>query len=402
MTCARRPQTSLLLACFAAVALAVACGETAAGSDAAAATDSAAGDAVAVDSGATADAAKDTGSSGSTDAGATTDTAPKPDVDLGLECKEIQGCLAKCPAEKDVVACVDACGKDGTSATKTKTKAISDCAAANCKGVAPGPATFGCLAAKCFDPLAACGEWNGTGSCALSIGCTARCAFGDDACRAACLPGTAKAEAAKMGALMTCGAEKCYSLASADEIATCIADKCATELGVCKADGWNCTQLAACHAKCPPPTPDKPNACKQLCSVLATKDGQDKEAALVECKTQCSTTLNKIECINKNCDDKRIACFVNDGTEDCNAIFKCVNANCQGLGGDAKCIGDCLKKGSAKAKDGWVYYEGCITLTLETDQAKKSQCAFPYDLTTCINHMNGFCDAQHSGCFKPQ
>ncbi len=393
--------TTLLLACLAFAALTAACGSTAAGTDAASATDTAAGDAATTD-GAVADTAKDTASSGATDASAPADTAPKPDVDLGMECKEIQGCLAACPADKDVVACVNNCAKDGTAATKTKAKAIADCAAQSCKGTTAGPATFGCLAAKCFDPLAACGEWNGAGTCAQSMGCAARCAFGDDKCRSACLPATAKAEAGKLGALMSCAAEKCFSLATADEIATCMADKCATELGTCKAEGWNCGQLASCHAKCPPPTPDKPNACKQLCSVLATKDGQDKESALVECKSQCSTTLNKIECINKTCDDKRIACFVNDGTDDCNAIFKCVNANCQGLGGDAKCIGDCVKKGTAKAKDGWVYYEGCITLTLETDQAKKSQCAFPYDLTTCINHLNGFCDAQHSSCFKPQ
>ncbi|MBM4342518.1 MAG: hypothetical protein FJ100_03980 [Deltaproteobacteria bacterium] len=402
MTPARRPQPSPALAVLCIAVLAVACGESAGGSDATTATDTAAAEAAAADAPAAADTAKDTATSGATDAGTATDNAAKPDLDLDLECKEIQGCLAKCPADKDVVACIDGCAKDGTAATKTKAKAISDCATQQCKGVAPGPATFGCLAAKCFDPLAACGEWNGTGTCAQSIGCTARCAFGDDACRSACLPATAKAEASKMGALMTCGAEKCYALGSADEIAACIADKCATELGACKADGWNCTQLAACHAKCPPPTPDKPNACKQLCTVLATKDGKEKEAALVECKAGCSATLNKIECINKTCDEKRIACFVNDGADDCNAIFKCVNASCQGIGGDAKCIGDCLKKGSAKAKDGWVYYEGCITLTLETDQAKKSQCAFPYDLTTCINHMNGFCNAQHSACFKPQ
>ncbi|MSQ81638.1 MAG: hypothetical protein EXR77_01810 [Myxococcales bacterium] len=351
------------------------------------------------------DAAKDTSADTATtgaDAATPQDLAQAPEVDMGLECKEIQPCLAKCLADKDFGACWTTCGKDGTSATKTKVGTIGTCAQKYCYGKAPGSARFGCLASKCFESLAACGEWSGSGSCSQSAGCVARCTFGDDACRLACLPKVSSAEVGKFGALTTCGAEKCYSLATSDEVAACIVTQCGTELGACKGEGWNCTQLATCHAKCPPPTGDKPNSCQQICTIFAVADAVDKEKALVDCKSQCNGVLDKTKCIADTCKDKRVACFVDDGTENCNMIFKCINESCKGIGGDAGCIAKCVNKGNAQAKEGWVYYEGCMTLTLESDQAKLAKCSFPYNLSTCINSINGFCSGQHDGCFKPQ
>ncbi len=363
-----------------------------------------AADAVTTDSAVPADGA-------ATDAGADTqvatpdtakpDTGPTPDTAVGLECAEVLPCVAKCATEKDSGTCLTACGADASAEGKKKLSDFAGCAAKDCKAAGPGAPWTACIAEKCFDALATCGDWSGANSCAISTGCIARCAFNDDACRFACLPKLVKADAAKFGALMACGAEKCGTLATADEITGCLADKCGAQTTACKAEGWNCTQLATCLAKCPPQTPTKPNACPQTCKLLATADGMAKEQKLTACKVQCKEGVNYLSCVGEKCGTERLACFVDDGKDTCNMVYKCVLDKCKGLGGDEACISGCVAQGSSVAKDGWVYYEGCMTLQLESDQAKINKCSFPYDLNTCINQISGFCSSQSNACFKP-
>lgn len=390
-------------ACFALLAaVAVACGNDAKSTADAAASETVSTDAAATDSADASAGKPDTATAPQDTATAPQDTAPPQDTAVGTECYEMLPCFAKCVGQKDMMACATACAKDGTADGLAKASAIGTCAQKNCASKAPGMPMFACLTENCYAEFAKCGDWAGTASCPQVAGCVARCAFNDDACRFACLPKADPAITAAFGKMSACGAEKCGNKASADEMVACLASDCTEVFGACKGAGWNCAQVAACHAKCPPPAPDKPNACQQTCSAFATQDGLDKEKALVACKADCKGVLDFTKCINDNCKDKRTACFVDDGADNCNSIFKCVNANCKGIGGDSKCIGECVKKGSAQAKDGWVYYEGCMTLALESAQATQAKCKFPYDLTTCINQINGFCSNQHDSCFKPQ
>ena len=367
---------------------------------AAAATDTAASDTAATGDTAGADSTADTATA--TPDTAKADTGPAPDVSTGLECSELLPCIAKCLSDKDPASCLLACPKDASTDGKKKFDDLLACGAKECKSAAAGAAMTACVAEKCFDSLAACGEWSGANSCSIATGCISRCAFNDDACRFACLPRLAKADAPKFGALMGCGAKECGALGTADEIAACLTDKCGPQTKACKGDGWACTQLATCLAKCPPQTPTKPNACPQTCKLLATADGVAKEAKLTACKVQCNGVLNYSKCVADNCAADRVACFVDDGKDTCNLVYKCVLDNCKGLGGEEACISACVAKGTAVAKDGWVYYEGCMVLELESDQAKINKCSFPYDLNTCIGQLSGFCSNQGNACFKPQ
>jgi len=402
-------QRTILRAVAAICALAAlsACG----GDDPKPAADTAAGGADTATGGdATQDAALDSAKA-DTGGGGGSDTAPADtgavdvataDLPVGKKCSALWGCAGKCLSDADPAPCLAACAKDGTPDAKAKIDAIGACMTKDCKGLGAGVPVFACAAEKCFDTLAACGDWSGSSGCGLATGCIARCTFNDDACRLACLPKIGKAEAGKFGALLGCGADKCGKLASADEMATCLADKCAAPLGACKGAGWDCTQLAACLGKCPPPTPNKPNACAQTCKLLGSADGIAKEQKLTACKGDCAGAFDKTACIAQKCSADRVACFVDDGKDSCNLIFKCVIDTCEGIGGDAACIAKCLAKGTAVAKDGWVYYEGCMTQQLDSEQGALANCSFPYNLDTCIKKLEGFCSAQTTACFKPQ
>ncbi len=365
-----------------------------------AAADTTAGDATPADA---KDTATGTDAAASDLAGADTagtDAASPADIATGKGCADLIPCAMACPMGAERAKCLGDCAKAGTAAAQGDFAALGSCAADLCKDATNTVAANSCIADKCLDKLSKCGSWGGKWSCLDTAQCAARCALGDDVCRASCLANASAESAPKAAAVIGCAGMKCSGAVSGEAMAACVAAQCEAPIGGCKGPGLNCTDLFGCQAKCPTATPGKPNACLAWCGQFATPESIAKHQKLADCKQSCQGAINKAECIAKDCQPDRIGCFGEGGTEICQAINTCVIDKCQGIGGDPSCIAACVAKGKTYDKEAYLTYEGCISQKLEEPEASTLGCSFPYDLNTCIGSLNG-CNNQYQGCFKP-
>lgn len=357
------------------------------------------------DSAAGSDAAgSDSASTGSDSAGADTTTLPDTavaDTASGKPCADLIPCAMACPMGAERAKCLGECAKQASPAAQSDFGALGACAADLCKDATTTVAVNSCIADKCLDKLAKCGDWGGNLGCLDAVQCTARCGLSDDLCRAECLAAASKEAAPAAAAVVGCAGSKCGSANSAEAFASCVAANCAAPTATCKGPGLDCTGLFGCQAKCPTPVPGKPNACLALCTQLATEDSVAKNQKLAACKESCQGAINKAECIAKDCQPDRIGCFGEGGGDICQSINTCVVDKCQGIGGDPKCVAACVAKGKTYDKEAFLTYEGCILQKLEEPEAETLGCSFPYDLNTCIGSLKG-CNNQYQGCFKPQ
>ncbi len=370
-------------------------------------------------------AASDVGASdtGPTDAVVAIDTqaadtgvAPGPDVKPTPEvvantkkCSESMACYLDCPPPKsDGGVCTAACYFAASQTGKDSVKAIGDCMTAKCDDQTDPHARVACGWSKCFDKISACGEYGkGTANCVDTARCAGRCVLGDVACNTACLQNGAAAEIENYKDLRACFEGKCAG-GKLEEMSPCILANCVTAAQACanKDQAVDCIGESACQAKCPAVIPNQPNNCAGWCGVLASEGGGKGYAAYQACKTaKCGAVQpsQQFACWKEKCSAEQGACFPATGASSCLDVYTCVKANCQGIGGDAKCIADCYATGTSPAKDAWVAFEGCITVVLETKKAKDFGCvSFPYDEASCINQIKGFCDSAVNACFKPQ
>ena len=330
----------------------------------------------------------------------TADTASPKDVANGKGCAELIPCAMACPVGAERAKCLGDCAKTGTAAAQTDFNALGGCAADLCKDATNTVAANSCIAGKCLDKLSKCGSWGGKWTCLDTVQCSARCALGDDVCRALCLENASAESAPKAAAVISCAGMKCGGAVNGETFAACVAAGCAEPLGACKGPGLGCAELFGCQAKCSTPAPGKPNACVPLCAQLATSESIAKFEKLAKCKESCQGAINKAECIAKDCQPDRIGCFGEGGSEICQAINTCVIDKCQGIGGDPSCIAACVAKGKTYDKEAYLIYEGCISQKLQEAEAITLGCNFPYDRNTCIGSLKG-CSNQYQGCFKP-
>lgn len=330
---------------------------------------------------------------------------PPADVQpTGKTCVETLICALQC-ADKpgDPTACVAGCGAAAAPAAQQAFGDWTSCVVDLCKDATSTSARNACAWGKCYDKMATCGGFGaGDLGCTDTAVCAARCSLGDHACRVACLGQASKDAGTSYKDMIACSLAECGTVTGADNLGTCVADKCQGPANACKGAGLDCTYTAGCLAKCPVPLPDKPNICAKTCTMLASAEGLATQKALTDCKALCPVGVTQQECFKKTCGDKQTACFGTGGTSSCQEVYKCVTDTCDGIGGKPSCIKDCIAKGTTDARDAFVHYEGCILIQLDTQNAKTAGCTFPYDQTTCINQLNGFCQNQSSGCFKPQ
>lgn len=397
-----RALSSLVFVSLLAAAMALsACGseDSTPATDSSSAADTAVGS-DAADSSAGTDSGSSLSDTGVVDSASPVDTA-KADIASGKPCADLIPCAMACPMGAERAKCLGECAKLGTAAAQTDFNGLGACAADLCKDATNTVAANSCIADKCLDKLAKCGDWGGTLGCLDAAQCTSRCSLGDDECRAKCLAAASKEAAPAAAALVGCAGMKCGAANSADAFAACFAQNCAAPLATCKGPGLDCTGLFGCQAKCPTQVPGKPNACLALCKQLATEASVGSFQKLANCKESCQGAINKAECIAKDCQPDRIGCFGEGGADICQTINTCVVDKCQGIGGDPKCVAECVAKGKTYDKEAFLTYEGCIMQKLEEPEAKALGCSFPYDLNTCIGSLHG-CNNQYQGCFKPQ
>jgi hypothetical protein len=323
------------------------------------------------------------------------------DIAQGKPCSDLIPCAMACPVGTERPKCLADCAKIGTTAAQTDFNDLGTCAADLCKEATNTVAANSCIADKCLDMLAKCGDWGGNLGCLDTVQCSARCALGDDPCRAECLAATTKEAAKAAAAVIGCGGTKCGGANTAESFSACFAANCAAPLATCKGPGLDCTGLFGCQAKCPTPVLGKPNACAALCKLFATDDSVMKHKKLADCKESCQGAINKAECIAKDCQPDRIGCFGKGGSDICQTINTCVVDKCQGIGGDPKCVAECAAKGKTYDQEAFLTYEGCIVQKLDEPAAETLGCTFPYDLNTCIGSLNKGCSNQYLGCFKP-
>lgn len=357
------------------------------------------------------DAAGDTG--GTTDATVAADTTPV--LDVQVQPKDVvvvadQGCAAvlPCAAACAPVAagadnpCIKACTAQATAAAKTALDAVGACAVSLCADATETHGRMACIWTKCYDKLSTCGEFGaGTATCGSTAACFERCLPGDLSCRYGCLHSAAKESASTFKDLAACVESKCGALGDGDAKAACIASSCQTQANTCKGAGFDCLAEQACLAKCPVPLPNKPNSCQGMCDVLSSTQGKTESDAYLTCQKKCAGSINIPDCIKIKCPGEQNACFDGAGKSSCQVVYNCVKDKCQGIGGDEACITGCVEEGTPAAKDGYVQYEGCILKLLDTQQAKRADCTFPYDESTCLGQIKGLCSNQSNACFQP-
>jgi hypothetical protein len=358
------------------------------------------------------DTAVTTDTTAGTDAAALTDTSTTVDTTAGTDtqatdvavaaksCGELLPCALDC-GPKDAAACMATCAKPGSPAAKTDLQAIADCATDLCGDVTQTAAFSSCVLGSCWPKLATCtGSGNGQETCGQTVGCMARCAFGDADCRFACLQ-RGGADTGNAAAWLGCAETKCAGAASPDSYAACVAAGCSAELTACQPSGNNCVAHSSCQARCPASLPGMPNACVQICDLLALPAAVTAADDYAACKTQCEGVLDA-NCIAKQCKTQQEACYGTQSSgESCFDVYECIKNECEGIGSPDPCIYGCLQAASNTATEAYVAYEGCLLVALGEAQAKAVGCSFPFDEKTCIGVLNGFCGKQSSTCFKP-
>lgn len=331
----------------------------------------------------------------------TPDTAPQ-----GKSCAESIPCLAACPvtAKPADDPCVKKCVGAASAAASASLNDFQQCAVQLCADATDTAARNACAWTQCYDKVGSCAGFGaGDLNCTQAAACIGRCTVGDVACALVCLVAADKPGVTAYKDVTACITAKCGGTTGTAR-ALCIQDQCQDAAKACKgiAGGLDCTFTESCLAKCPLPVPGKPNDCQAVCKLLASPVGLAADASYTTCKEQCEGVLNKFDCVLSKCPNEQTACFTSDGTENCQSIYNCVKNDCQGLGGNEACIAGCVTKGSAKAKDAWVHFEGCLGLRLNSAEAKNAKCSFPYDEASCLNVIEGFCGGESSACKKPQ
>jgi hypothetical protein len=165
------------------------------------------------------------------------------EIASGKPCADLVPCAMACPMGAERAKCLGDCAKLGTPAAQTDFNSLGACAADLCKDATNTVAANSCIADKCLDKLAKCGDWGGSLSCLDAAQCTSRCSLGDDECRAKCLAAATKEAAPAAAAVVGCAGMKCGAANSADAFAACFAQNCAAPLATCKGPGLDCTGL---------------------------------------------------------------------------------------------------------------------------------------------------------------
>lgn len=336
----------------------------------------------------------------------TPDVLQSPDVPAAVVgCASLLPCALNCPPVPKGTAdsCTQKCANQTDSKpTSLDFDAVVQCAVSLCADATTTTARNGCVWEKCYDKLATCGGYGaGTATCLQTAECAGRCSLGNTACWGACLESAGKTEASQFAPIAACVLGKCGTVAASARGA-CIEKECQVSAGTCKGPGLDCTFTEGCQAKCPPVVPGSSNDCLAFCDLLTSPVALAQEASYTTCKAQCDGVLNKFDCYKNKCSAEQDACFAGAGTINCQEIYKCTKESCEGIGGDEVCIAGCVQKGAAKAKDGWVHYEGCILQHLNSAEAKNAGCSFPYDEASCLDIIKGFCSGESAACFKPQ
>jgi hypothetical protein len=291
---------------------------------------------------------------------------------------------------------------DATSAQRMA--AVKSCAVTLCEDATQGTARAGCIWEKCLDKISTCADFGqGESDCLTAASCAGRCNQNNPACWIGCMQDAKGSEVQGFGPIAGCILGTCGGL-QGEARSACIQANCTKPAASCRgpAGGLDCTFTEGCLAKCPPVVPGSANDCRDVCGVLASGVGLAGEATYTTCKKQCAGVIDKFMCYEDKCSAEQDGCFGGAGTANCQAIYKCVKDQCEGIGGAASCIAGCVLTGNAKAKDGWVHYEGCILLHLDSPQARNAGCSFPYDEATCLEVIKGFCSGESASCFKPQ
>jgi hypothetical protein len=329
-----------------------------------------------------------------TDTGATDTAQPAP------TCGESLLCGLGCPSGDK--ACSDACAKGIDSADAAKLAAIASCHVDLCGAVTEGAvAELNCDFAKCYDKLDACmGFGAGELSCMDASVCIGGCVNGDAACKLDCMVQSNKASLATTKALRLCS-DSCDTGLDDAARSACLVASCSTELDACTAGkAFTCREINVCTSHCEESLPIKPNTCFATCTAFGDVAARKTAGDLETCKALCVQAVNPVGCWGDKCGVELSGCYGAGGTVSCQGIDNCVSDKCDGVGGDATCIQDCVKTGKPGSQDAFVQYEGCVIKNMQTKEAKTAGCEFPYDQSTCLPVIKGqYCGNQSQNCF---
>jgi hypothetical protein len=368
------------------------------------------GDAAAPDT-TVADSATDTTSDAVTDIADTLDVADSLGTDTqspdaadtaptGDPCSALVACAVKCPAKGDD-ACLTNCVAKGSTTAKAELATYNDCVVAECADATETQARNACGLQQCWEPLSACaGLGQGDSDCMDTAACAAQCVTGDLPCQFTCLQGGTKDAAVGYAGISACILANCGTKQPGAQTDECIATSCANAAAACTAEGGlDCLESESCLSHCPAFLPSKPNHCPAVCDLVTSAGAMAIRDSFEACKATCDTQTNKFACVVKTCTVEQQACFGGTGVDNCNMVYNCVKAECEGVGGSPACVRACLDKGTAAAQDAFVQYEGCLLNQMDTTAAQTYGCAFPYDEVTCIKQVAGYCSPEYAACF---